>query len=189
MENFPFHQEIVNDKRLRTFSPDVDDDEPEVAAPEQSEASKFGDILIKNLVDSFNFVQIAKDTVAAVASGWKSLFGGKDDKKIETNVSSGSAPASKPATSATTESKPSVTASPATQVSAPASAVPEPPKPVTTGASLQQTSETVVAEKKDQASAGGDVLITNVNNQTVIVAQEDKKPESKVVTTSTSVGR
>ena len=35
---------------------DTGDDEPEVATPEQSEASKFGDILIKNLVDSFNFV-------------------------------------------------------------------------------------------------------------------------------------
>lgn len=169
---------------------DTGDDEPDVATQEQSEVSKFGDILVKNLVDSFNFVQIAKDTVAAVTSGWKNLFGSKDEKKTgSTSVNMTSAPAATPSIPATAESKPTVTSSPATQVNVTATAIPEPSKPVTTGTSLQTTSETVVAEKKDQANSGGDVVITNVNNQTVIVAQENQKPESKVATTSTSVGR
>lgn len=171
---------------------DINDDEPEVAAPEQTEASKFGDILIKNFVSTFNFKQIAKDTIASIGT----LFTTKPEDVTPTEdltdpeaaMFNGAVPTSKPVTPATSESKPSVTSSPATQVSVPASAAPEPSKPVTTGTSLQTTSEKVAAEKKDQTSSGN-VVITNVNNQTIVAVQEDKKPEPKAITTSTSVGR
>lgn len=171
---------------------DIGDDEPEVAVQEQSEASKFGDILIKNLVDSFNFVQIAKDVVSSVASGWKNLFGKKEDKTATAaTTSTGGNITSKPATAAISESKASVTSSPAAQMSAaaPAPVVPEAPKPTSDGSSLQQVSETVVAEKKDQANSGGAVVINNVSNQTVVVAKEETKPEPKVITSSSSIGR
>lgn len=170
---------------------DTGDDEPEVAVQEQSEASKFGDVLIKNLVDSFNFVQIAKDVVSSVASGWKNLFGKKEDNKAASTTSTGGNITSKPATAATSESKASVTSSPAAQMSAaaPAPVVPEAPKPTSDGSSLQQVSETVVAEKKDQANSGGAVVINNVSNQTVVVAKEETKPEPKVITSSSSIGR
>ena len=171
---------------------DTGDDEPEVAVQEQSEASKFGDVLIKNLVDSFNFVQIAKDVVSSVASGWKNLFGKKEDNTASAaTTSTGGNITSKPATAATSESKASVTSSPAAQMSAaaPAPIVPETPKPTSDGSSLQQVSETVVAEKKDQANSGGAVVINNVSNQTVVVAKEETKPEPKVITSSSSIGR
>lgn len=182
---------------------DTGDEEPEVAGSEQSEASKFGDVLIKNLVDSFNFVQIAKDTVAFVSSGWKNLFGGKDDKKTEAASSTASTPSSKPpvatteskpaitASAAATGSKPSTTSSPTSSTSAPSSpsTISESSRPTSDGSSLQQVSETVVAEKKDQSNSGGAVVINNVNNQTVVVAKEESKPEPQVITSSSSVGR
>ena len=83
----------------------------------------------------------------------------------------------------------SIVSSPATQVTAQITSVPEPPKPATTGTELQQTSEAVVAEKKDQNNSNGNVVITNVNNQTVVVAKEEYKPEPKIAITSSSVGR
>jgi hypothetical protein len=169
---------------------DTGDEEPEVAGSEQSEASKFGDVLIKNLVDSFNFVQIAKDTVAFVSSGWKNLFSGKDNKKVEAASSTVSAPSSKPPV-ASTESKPTITASPAapSPTPAPPPAMSEPTRPTSDGPSLQQTSETVAAEKKDQANVSGGVVINNVSNQTVVVAREETKPEPKVIVSSSSIGR
>lgn len=173
---------------------DSGDDEPDVAEQEQSEVSKFGDILIKNLVDTFNFVQIAKDVVAMAASGWKNLFGGdkkEEAKAVGTDSNSSAGIAPKPSTPATVEKKSNITSSPSTQVSVqvPAPVVAEPPKPTTTGESLKQTSEVVAAEKKDNANSGGGVVINNVNNQTVVVAKEDSKPEPQVVTSSSTVGR
>lgn len=176
---------------------DTGDEEPEVATPEQSEISKFGNVLIKNVVDAFDFVQIAKDAVSSISS----LFGGKDKKgdtpKMEDDKEDTSAatkpqivstPSASPAKPATSESKPKVSNVTAVSVPAPAPAKQEAAKPISDGSSLQQTSEVVAAEKKDQAKSDN-VIINNVNNQTVIVAKPEDNTNPTVAIPSNTVGR